>query len=436
MTGFSSRSLVKRLAKNMSWLFLSQILIAFFGLASLIIAARALGPAAVGILALVDAYVQILDRLFRLEPWQAVIKYGSEALAQDDTARFRHLVKLSVVIDILGGLLAGTIALLLAPTLAPLIGLPEGIGASYISLVAIGLFLSLRPTGIAVLRIFDRFDVLAISDMVIAGLRFVGIVIAYMLSLDIWAFLALMLLHQILTGLVAFFFAVNELRKRSLQAFMNLKLSKAFSDNPGFLRFLWNSNFNVILRQSTQRLDVIVAGAMLDVTAVGFYQVGKRIMTNVVRLGAPIRQVLYPEMTRLWACAEFGKFWRLVRYTTIAMFGVSLIVSLPLAWKMPEIAVLLFGPEFRDAAPVMTILMFAAVLYLGALALSPALLSMGLDSALVRTTFVSTCIFAISFLPLFYWLGIEGIALTHVLFNLVWTLGCILSIRAYLARNK
>ena len=103
---------------------------------------------------------------------------------------------------------------------------------------------------------------------------------------------------------------------------------------------------------------------------------------------------------------------------------------------MPEIAVLLFGPEFRDAAPVMTILMFAAVLYLGALALSPALLSMGLDSALVRTTFVSTCIFAISFLPLFYWLGIEGIALTHVLFNLVWTLGCILSIRAYLARNK
>ncbi len=436
MTGSRSKSLVKRIAKNMSWLFLSQILVAFFGLASLIITARALGPAAVGILALVDAYVQILDRLFRLEPWQAVIKYGSEALAQDDTSRFRHLVKLSVVIDILGGLLAGTIALLLAPTLAPLIGLPEGIGASYISLVAIGLFLSLRPTGIAVLRIFDRFDVLAISDMVIAGLRFVGIVIAYMLSLDIWAFLALMLMHQILTGLVAFFLAVNELRKRSLQAFMKLKLSQAFSDNPGFLRFLWNSNFNVILRQSTQRLDVIVAGAMLDVTAVGFYQVGKRIMTNVVRLGAPIRQVLYPEMTRLWASAEFEKFWRLVRYVTFAMFGVSLIVSLPLAWKMPEIAVLLFGPEFREAAPVMTILMFAAVLYLGALVLNPALLSMGLDSALVRTTFVSTCIFAISFLPLLYWLGIEGIALTHVLFNLVWTLGCILSIRAYLARNK
>lgn len=191
---------MRRLAKNMSWMFLSQILVAFFGLASLVVTARALGPAAVGVLALVDAYVQIMDRLFRLEPWQAVIKYGSDALTQEDFVRFRHLVKLSVIIDILGGIVAGAVAILLAPRLAPFIGLPDGLGAAYITLVAMGLFLSLRPTGIAVLRIFDRFDVLAISDMVIAGLRFVGIVIAYMLDLGIWAFLGLMLMHQVLTG--------------------------------------------------------------------------------------------------------------------------------------------------------------------------------------------------------------------------------------------
>ena len=427
---------MRRLAKNMSWMFLSQILVAFFGLASLVVTARALGPAAVGVLALVDAYVQIMDRLFRLEPWQAVIKYGSDALTQEDSVRFRHLVKLSVVIDILGGIVAGAVAILLAPRLAPFIGLPDGLGAAYITLVAMGLFLSLRPTGIAVLRIFDRFDVLAISDMVIAGLRFVGIVIAYVLDLGIWAFLGLMLMHQVLTGLVAYFLALQELRRRGLLSFLGLKLSRALSDNPGFLRFLWNSNFNVVLRQSTQRLDILVAGALLDVTSVGFYQVGKRIMTSVVRIGGPIRQVLYPEMTRLWAAQEFGKFWRLVRIVSFAMLGVSLLISIPLAWKMPELSVMLFGPDFRAAAPVMTILMYAAILYLGALVLNPALLSMGLDSALVRTTILSTAIFAASFLPLLYGLGIEGIALAHVLFNLVWTIGCILAIRSYLAKNR
>ncbi|WP_298935018.1 oligosaccharide flippase family protein [uncultured Ruegeria sp.] len=431
MTQFDARSLIGRLAKNMSWLFLSQILIAVFGLATLIITARAVGPAAVGILALVDAYVQVLDRLCRLEPWQAVIKYGSDALTEDDTHRFGHLIKLSIVIDIIGGILAGTVAILLAPTVAPMIGLPEDIGASYIALVAIGLIFSLRPTGIAVLRIHDRFDLLAISDMVVAGLRLVGTIIVFLLDLGLWAFLALMLMHQILTGLVAFFIALRELQRRGVRAFMSLKLSTALKQNPGFLRFLWNSNFNVVLRQSTQRLDVLVVGALLDVTSVGFYQVGKRIMTNIVRIGGPIRQVLYPEMTRLWSAQKHDRFWKLVRYISMLMFGVSLAISIPLAWKMSDLAVLLFGAEFQGAAPVMTILMFAAVIYLGGLALNPALLSMGLDRALVRTTMMATGVFALSFIPLLFVLGIEGVAFAHVIFNIVWTTGCILAIRSY-----
>lgn len=431
----SSKPLLKRLAKNMSWMFLSQILVGLFGLASLIFTARAIGPAAVGILALVDAYIQVMDRLFRLEPWQATIKYGSEALIEEDPNRFRQLIKMSVVTDCLGGLLAGSVAIMLAPKLAPFIGLSEPEGASYITLVAFGLFLSLRPTGIGVLRIFDRFDVLAISDMVIAGLRLVGVIIAFLLDLGIWAFVALLLMHQILTGLVAFFLALAELKKRNLHRFLSHPLRRAFAHNPGYLRFLWNSNFNVILRQSTQRLDILVVGALLDVTSVGFYQVGKRIMANVVRIGGPVRQVLYPEMTRLWAVGDFGRFWRLVRLVSLSVCGVSILVSIPLALKMPELAVLLFGPEFRGAAPVMTILMYAAIVYLGGLVLNPALLSMGLDSALVRTTIVATVIFTASFLPLLYWMGIEGIALAHLLFNVIWTVGCIFAIRSYLARK-
>jgi O-antigen/teichoic acid export membrane protein len=194
---------------------------------------------------------------------------------------------------------------------------------------------------------------------------------------------------------------------------------------------LWNSNFNVVLRQSTQRLDVLVVGALLDVTSVGFYQVGKRIMTNIVRIGGPTRQVLSPEMPRLWSAQKHDRFWKLVRYISLLMFGVSLAISIPLAWKMSDLAVLLFGAEFQGAAPVMTILMFAAVIYLGGLALNPALLSMGLDRALVRTTMMATGVFAISFVPLLFVLGIEGVALAHVIFNIVWTTGCILAIRSY-----
>lgn len=109
-----------------------------------------------GILALVESFVRIVDLILRLEPWQAVIRYAIQAQHRGDTAAFLRLIKLSVLIDAAGGVLAGVVCMILAPFVAPLIGLPEGVGEEYIWVMALsGLFFSFRPTAIAV-RIFDR----------------------------------------------------------------------------------------------------------------------------------------------------------------------------------------------------------------------------------------------------------------------------------------
>ncbi len=425
----SGRSLRSRLSRNLSWTFGSQLFISIAAVVTLFITARALGPAGLGILALVESFVRIVDLILRLEPWQAVIRHAIQAQHRGDTAAFLRLIKLSVLIDAAGGVLAGVVCMILAPFVAPLIGLPEGVGEEYIWVMALGLFFSFRPTAIAVLRIFDRFDRLAWVDMISALVRLLLTVVAWLAGLGIWAFLVILLVQSLLDGLLAFAVALHELRKRGHHGALTAQGLAALRENPGFLRFLWNSNFNVILRQSANRFDVLVLGAMMSPAAVGVYQLGKRVMNRLTKLAGPLRQTIYPELARLWDKGKIHQFNRLVLIFSASILLLQLVIAVPFMLNMERVIAVLFGPAFAGAGPVMNILLISAIIFASGVALNPALLAMGKDRMLVRVTMLSTLLFALSFLPFVHFWGVEGAAASNLIFNLTWTIGCALAFR-------
>lgn len=425
----SGRSLRSRLSRNLGWTFGSQLFISVAAVVTLFITARALGPAGLGILALVESFVRIVDLILRLEPWQAVIRYAIQAQHRGDTDAFLRLIKLSVLIDAAGGVLAGVVCMVLAPFVAPLIGLPEGVGEEYIGVMALGLFFSFRPTAIAVLRIFDRFDRLAWVDIISALIRLVLTVVAWLAGLGIWAFLVILLVQSLLDGLLAFAVALHELRKRGHHGALAAQGLAALRENPGFLRFLWNSNFNVILRQSANRFDVLVLGAMMNPAAVGVYQLGKRVMNRLTKLAGPLRQTIYPELARLWDKGKIHQFNRLVLIFSGSILLLQLVIAVPFMLHMERVIAILFGPAFAGAGPVMNILLISAIIFASGVALNPALLAMGKDRMLVRVTMLSTLLFALSFLPFVHFWGVEGAAASNLIFNLTWTIGCMLAFR-------
>ena len=425
----SGRSLRSRLSRNLSWTFGSQLVISITAVVTLFIAARALGPAGLGILALVESFVRIVDLIVRLEPWQAVIRYAIQAQERGDTAAFLRLIKLSVLIDAAGGVLAGAVCMILAPFVAPLIGLPEGVGEQYIWVMALGLFFSFRPTAIAVLRVFDRFDRLAWVDMISALVRLLLTVAAWLAGLGIWAFLVILLVQSLLDGLLAFAVALHELRRRGHHGLLAAQGLAALRENPGFLRFLWNSNFNVILRQSANRFDVLVLGAMMNPAAVGVYQLGKRVMNRLTKLAGPLRQTVYPELARLWEKGKIHHFNRLILIFSVSILLLQLVIAVPVMLHMEAVIALVFGPAFAGAGPVMNILLISAIIFASGVVLNPALLAMGKDRTLVRVTMLSTVLFALSFLPFVHLWGVEGAAASNLIFNLTWTIGCTLAFR-------
>ena len=108
--GWYRDELLRRLVKNAGYLVSGNMVAAGLGLVALALSARALGPELLGLLALIEAYAALVDRLIRLEPWQALIKYGADVLERNGQDDFRSLLKLGVLIDICGALISAAMA--------------------------------------------------------------------------------------------------------------------------------------------------------------------------------------------------------------------------------------------------------------------------------------------------------------------------------------
>ena len=418
-----SSTLLRRLGRNLAWIFTSQAGISVLGLVSLGLTARSLGPAALGYLAMIEAYTRLLSRLLHIEPWQATVFYGTQALEQGDSRRFGRLMTLSLWADLAGGLLAGGTAILLAAVAARWMGMPAEHGALMLALSSAALILAPRPTGIAALRIYDRFNVLAMTDAATALLRMVLIVMAWLAGAGLWTFVLILAMVMLADGLLPMAMALREMRRHG-HRLERARVRDALAENPGFLHLLWNSNANVILRQMTQRLDIILLSPMLPAAAIGFYQLARRIGEAALRLGRPFSQVVYPELTRMVARNQLRKLSRFVLSVTAGLVALELVVMSAVILNLPTILVTVFGPGFAAAVPVVTVQAIAVSLYLAGMMFAPTMLAIGLSRDLSRVTLLTTITFFVILLPMTKALGIEGAAGTHLVTNAIWLTLC------------
>lgn len=410
--------IAQRLLRNLKWIFSSQIAMAVLGMVSLAISARALGAAGLGALALIEAFARINARLVHFEPWQAMIQYGSVALEEVDTTRFEKLVGLSIVLDLIGGLAAAALTLVLAPLLAGQIGL-EGSAAQLLSLGALAVLLSLRATGVALLRLYDRFDQLAKIDTATALLRLILSVIAWLVGGTLTHFVVIFVVFSLAEGLIAFLFGRREMRKRGQTPHFG-SLMATLRQNRGFLRFMWNSNLSVILRQTTQRLDVVILGALVASVFVGHYHIARKCGDAAIRLGRPIKQAIFPEFSRLAASQDYLRIRKTALWISFGFCGILLAGLIPVLIYIDPILNAAFGEAFAAAAPVVSIQAVAVALFLAGVILGPVLLSLGRDRELMLTGAATATLFFVLIYPLVTSFGVKGAALSHLLCNALW----------------
>jgi O-antigen/teichoic acid export membrane protein len=387
------------------------------------ITARSLGPALFGVMALIEVYGRTIERFVRFESWQAVVRYGADALESDDGDRLRQLLKASTLFDVAGATLAALIAMLAIGWVGPWLNLSDP-QISLARLFSFTLVFSLSSTPVAILRLFDRFDLLAKISVGSAVLRLGLTALAWALGGQLIHYVWVLIIYQLADGILKFTLAWREVYRKGYRRAWAVPLDGFFDTFDKIVGFVFYSNAAVMARTSTLLLDTLLVGLLLNPAAVGFYQVAQRTGRLLVRLSGPLRQAVFPDIARLWARGEVAKFRSIVLAVNLGI-GVSCAVGLiAVSFVLEPIVIFAFGPQYAEVSPLILIQLGAATIFLAGTALNPALLSMGYAQRLAGVTVAASVLFFASLFPLVRAFGLTGALMAHVIFNLVWLVGC------------
>jgi O-antigen/teichoic acid export membrane protein len=416
-------ALARRILKNVGVIGGGDAVASLIGLVSLALMARALGPDLLGLFVMMEAYGTLIARWIRPETWQVLIKYGADALAADDRDAFRRLIKLSVLIDLGGCLGAFAVALVGLEFASFWFGWEDDVVA-LAGIYCIVLILEMASTSTAVLRLFNRFRVFAYTQISTALLRLALTALAWWFEGGLAVFVLIALAVTALRPVLIVKAAFGELKRQGYDGIAGIPLRGVHRQYPGLWRFLLSTNLSLLLRKTVETTDVLIVGALLGPAASGGLHVAKRLAMLIRKVAKPIQQVLYPDVSKLWAKGEIERFRKVVGWANLIGGSVGLLILGVIALA-PDLLLRLFaGEAFADLSVLLLVQMLSVVIFMFGLSLRLSLYSMEQDVALLKVVAVATVAFYLTFFALVPSTGVVAAGLGHCVFNLVWLVLC------------
>jgi O-antigen/teichoic acid export membrane protein len=409
----------RNLWANAAILLSGNLVSVLFDFVSLVVTARALGPETVGIVVLIQTYVLVVDNLCNFQSWQSVIKYGADTVVEEDDGPFRSMIKLGTLLDIASALLATIIAVACIFLFAESLEFGAENRDMAVAFCLIILF-NLQGTPTAVLRLFDKFRLLASQRAVVAGIKMIALSIAFMLSASIWTFLILWIASYIVNYMALLFLGWRELRRQGYKQVFGADAGQVYRLHPGLLKFVISTNLSSSIRLVPAELDVLLVGFFLGASQAGIYKVARQFGMIPIRFASPLQESVYPNMAKLWAERDQRKFFSFVArigaisgtvgLLCVAFFGLfgSLVIDLTV------------GSDYSAAYLPLLVYMIGVAIYMFGVAFRPAVLSMGHADRILVVYIVSTTLYLITLLLLLPAIGVVGASLSQVVFHACW----------------
>lgn len=416
---FSDRIFI-RLLKNASWLVSGNAIAAFLGLINIALTARILGVETFGIFALITTYVAILDRLVNFQIWQALIKYGSAAILENNQIRLRQLIKFCVFLDA-GSAIAGAIIGMLA---APIVAHYLNFNANQTNLLLIFNIITLsHVTGVptAILRLYNKYRSLAFQNVFSSAIALLGLACVWLGEGALSHVLMVYGISQIAGNIYLILNGRQALRAEGLAHIWSVSLQDVRVINPDILKFIFFTNVESSVRVIRQ-LDIFIIKLILSVEAVSIYRIARRLADTMSTAIDPFFHAIYPELAKFFVEKNRRKFDILMIQSSVLVTGFSLCVFIGFIVFGRYFINLAFGEEFSQVYPIAIICILGMVVWAASHPLSPALYAMGQ----VKTAYYIHLFTALIYITTLYFMILEwqivGAAIAPIIFFLTWAL--------------
>lgn len=406
---------------NIGHLLTGNFLGAGVAIAAMAFAARAIGPAEFGILALAMALTQAIERILSFQTWQPLIRYGSGLMDGGRQNDFKKLIKIAFLLDLCTAVSGWLIAV--AIIFAGREFLEWGDRSVQSALIyACVLLTNINGTPIGVLRLAGRFREVAYLQLISMSVRLLFSVIGFALGWGLIAFTIVWAGTAMLNALLLLGLGVNMLRKDALLDFVKAPLNGISETFDGFWKFTIGANLSLMARSAPQQLDTLLVGALTTAEAAGFYHIAKRFGKLAEQAGHQIQSVVYPDIAKLWSSGLADQVKRVFLRTEIAMVALC-VLGVGLTILMAPLGVrLLVGDDYAAASGLVVLQICAVSLLLIGSTARSGVLSAGRTNALLGLSCLTTVVFFAVAVFLVPRMGAMGANIAHIIQQSVYLL--------------
>ena len=289
----------KNLFKNSFWAFFGDASASAITFIISIILIKIIGSESYGILILAQSYMNIMDVIINIQSWRSTIQYGQKALVDGNEKELHSYVKLGCIMDISTAILCFIISILLPNLIGGLLHWSnEMILCSEIFAITIISHFAGTPT--AILRLFNKYNLVALSKTLAAIFKITAIVAYYLITknLNLVSSTIIFMLTDFIGNILLVVFAFyNYSKKYKISDIIKAKMPK---DAKSFISYTLWGTLSEIVDLPVQTIDVFIVSVLGNAT-VAIYKIFKQIIGIISKVTGPIQQSILPQFSELSA---------------------------------------------------------------------------------------------------------------------------------------
>jgi O-antigen/teichoic acid export membrane protein len=378
-TEWKKDDLIQRIIRNSGYLFSSSTVSMAIVMAQSILVARLLGVYGVGIVGAVTKFSSSISRLFSFRMGELIVKYVGQFIEQNKPNRAAAVLRAAALTEIATSIFTFMVMIALAPLAAIYIAKDSTTVALFVFYGLSMLANLTTQTSTAILQLGNKFNLIAVVNLVQTILTASIIGYAFVIDGDIWHVVIAYFVGKSFNGLTLFILALSQSRRLLGTGWWRVSWEKSIGTKE-FWRFALSSNFSATVNQVARDSEELWIAYFLSPLEAGFYKTALSVINLVLLPINPFISTTYPEISSQAGKKEWPKLRGLLKKVTTISGAWTISVSLFLLifgwWLIPFV----YGAEFAPTTPVALVLLigfsFANVFYWN----RPLLLALGLPT--------------------------------------------------------
>lgn len=325
-----SRLRTNKLVNQFIVLLTGEGIVSLLNIVSLGVILEAIGLEKNGIILSLQTYCLLFNNIFGFKSFQALIKYLSIALVENNKMKIMNYIYQSYLLDIIAVLVATVASIIFLKPYATFMGWDIEI-IRYTSFFIIAYLFQVQGTAVGILRFFDKFNYITYCNIIINIIRFILYIIGLIINCSFIYFVVIEAILIIFPNILLNYYAYITLKQKDLNHFYKIKLDIDYS----FVKFNLYSNIGSTIDIPVGTLTTIFINKYLGYELISVYKIFEKLGGLINKLGSPLSQIIYPEMNIYISKKEFIKAKNLNKYLFygLSAIGIFILIGTMLTYK-------------------------------------------------------------------------------------------------------